>query len=101
MGRFERYGLVDINFVVINSMPTTTTQQVEIDVEKQTWMTINSSEAENNLFPTELDVETLKEILGDEILFIQDDLDLDIWKKLHVSRDQIVVVDGWVKCEKL
>ncbi|XP_043472291.1 J domain-containing protein DDB_G0295729-like isoform X3 [Leptopilina heterotoma] len=94
MGRFERYGLVDINFVVINSMSTTKTQQVEIDVERKTWMTINSSEAENNVSPVELNVETLKEILGDEIVFIQDDLDLDIWRKLHVSRDQIVVVDG-------
>lgn len=94
-GRFERSGMVDINFFVINSTPTTIVEQGEIEIEEDTWKAISPIEAEG--FPlVETSLESLNKTLGPEFYLIEDNSQLQIWKKLHVSRDQILVVDGSV-----
>ena len=87
--------MMDINFFVINSSPTTIIDEEEIEIEEDTWKAISPTEAEG-LPLVETSLESLNKTLGPEFYLIKDNSQLQIWKKLHVSRDQILVVDGSV-----
>ena len=94
-GRFERSGMEDIRFFVINAIATTLIEEVEIEIEEETWKAISPGEAEG--FPVvETSLNSLINTLGSEIQFIQDNSEFQIWNKLHASRDQILIIDGSV-----
>ncbi|XP_012282104.1 uncharacterized protein LOC105700642 isoform X2 [Orussus abietinus] len=92
--RFERSGLYDVRFFVVNAISSTSSPEDE--EEREVWEEVSPFEDDFQL--RENSVEALMKEAGPDILMIQDTEDLRIWEELHASKDQIAVVD---RCGRL
>ncbi|XP_011298683.1 uncharacterized protein [Fopius arisanus] len=97
--RLERSGLPEALFFVITSnSPENPFEDIsEEEIEREAWDGVAPEEAmelSSGLFPPE----PLEKTLSPDIFLVEDSEELGIWKELHGSRDQILVID---RCGKL
>ncbi|CAK9810355.1 Selenoprotein Pb [Anthophora quadrimaculata] len=96
--KFEKSGFTNILFFAVTPISVISEDNVENNVEVKAWREIfkHRHESEYRL-ATEV---TFNEVSKsqEDLIFIQDNPELKIWKNFHASKDEVVIVD---RCGKL
>lgn len=90
--RLEKFGIKGIRFFVVNSAQPTAISNGDTDDEEAAWGAAGETD-DQKFSKIERTREALKDKIGPDITFVQDNKDLQIWDKLAVSRDQVLVID--------
>ncbi|CAK9825357.1 Selenoprotein Pb [Anthophora retusa] len=97
--KFEKSGFTNILFFAVTPISVISEDNVENNVEVKAWREIfkHRHESEYRL-ATEVTFSNEVSKSQEDLIFIQDNPQLKIWKNFHASKDEVVIVD---RCGKL
>lgn len=97
--RLDSSDFSEVNFFVLTaSSEESTLDEIDDDIEVEAWKEISSIDPEifENL-PDTMSIDDLIKLIDPGIFLLRDNSKLAIWRKLRVSKDQVLVVDRYIE----